>query len=127
VAHPSEIHRGVFPTHAYKKAEVFEKTCQSSGPSRILVSRRLRILTDTMIFSKKLYSILSLVASTFAEGSPARDGIKLTSGGALPSGIVNPEALQELEANITAYTKAANYGSASFNRVHPLYPGAVGL
>ncbi|EKM75647.1 hypothetical protein AGABI1DRAFT_123068 [Agaricus bisporus var. burnettii JB137-S8] len=36
-------------------------------------------------------------------------------------------ALRELEENITGYTVPANYGSASFNQVRPLYPGAVAL
>jgi phage tail sheath gpL-like len=80
-----------------------------------------------MIFNKNFYSVLSLIALTFARENLAQDGIKLTSGSALSSGIVNPDALQELETNMTAYTAAANYGSASFNQVHPLYPGAVGL
>lgn len=41
--------------------------------------------------------------------------------------IVDPAALGELEANITEYTVPRNYGSASFNVVRALYPGAVGL
>jgi len=41
--------------------------------------------------------------------------------------IADPAALGELEANITAYTVPRNYGSASFNVVRALYPGAVGL
>lgn len=31
----------------------------------------------------------------------------------------------DLEANITGYLTPANYGSASFNKVAPLYPGAT--
>jgi len=41
--------------------------------------------------------------------------------------IVNPAALGELQENITEYTVPRNYGSASFNVVRALYPGAVGL
>ncbi|KAJ3565881.1 hypothetical protein NP233_g7361 [Leucocoprinus birnbaumii] len=43
------------------------------------------------------------------------------------TGIKNPSALQDLEKNITAYIVPANYGSASFNQVRALYPGAVGI
>ncbi|KAG6820921.1 hypothetical protein H0H93_009695 [Arthromyces matolae] len=35
--------------------------------------------------------------------------------------------LKELEANISDYMTAANYGSASYNVVHPLFPGATVL
>ncbi|KXN85565.1 UPF0214 protein YfeW [Leucoagaricus sp. SymC.cos] len=45
----------------------------------------------------------------------------------LPTTIKNPAALKELEANITAYTVPRDYGSASFNVIRALYPGAVGL
>jgi len=35
------------------------------------------------------------------------------------------EPLIELQSNISGYLNAANYGSATFNQVHPLYPGAT--
>ncbi|PFH47420.1 hypothetical protein AMATHDRAFT_6762 [Amanita thiersii Skay4041] len=44
----------------------------------------------------------------------------------------NPESVglasqpfTDLQANISAYTVPRNYGSPSFNQVHPLYPGAT--
>jgi len=36
-----------------------------------------------------------------------------------------PDPLKDLENNITAYMTPANYGSSSFNVVHPLFPGAT--
>ncbi|KAF9457910.1 putative beta-lactamase [Collybia nuda] len=36
-----------------------------------------------------------------------------------------PGPFMDLEANITGYLTPANYGSASFNKVAPLYPGAT--
>jgi hypothetical protein len=78
---------------------------------------------------KIIYTLLPLVV--FVLGLPATEGgnadvlVKRSQG--FPSAIKDPAALEELEANITAYTVPANYGSASFNQVNPLYPGAVGL
>ena len=34
-------------------------------------------------------------------------------------------AFEDLENDVTAYMTPANYGSASNNEVHPLYPGAT--
>ena len=62
-------------------------------------------------------------------GSPTTDDVDriLKTSLDLPTTIKDPSALEGLEANITAYTVPRNYGSASFNVVRALYPGAVGL
>jgi hypothetical protein len=36
-----------------------------------------------------------------------------------------PGAFKDLEKNVTGYMTPANYGSASYDAVHPLYPGAT--
>ena len=35
------------------------------------------------------------------------------------------DVFEDLEKNVTEYMAPANYGSASNNEVHPLYPGAT--
>lgn len=88
------------------------------------VSRTSLGLALTMMLTRVLsllpLATLALALSTHGKGV-------LRKAQTLPATIVNPTALKELEKNITAYTVPANYGSASFNQVRALYPGAVGL
>lgn len=90
-----------------------------------------------MIFNTKfklnlcgtILRLSTLVALASTKETDTLKKLTFNSAGSLllQDGIVNLDALRELEENITGYTVPANYGSASFNQVRPLYPGAVAL
>ncbi|KAG6857040.1 hypothetical protein H0H87_010394 [Tephrocybe sp. NHM501043] len=74
------------------------------------------------------YRLLSLfLLHSLASASPsARKIDQLVYGPPQSVGLL-PEPLKDLERNISGYTVAADYGSASYHIVHPLYPGATVL
>jgi hypothetical protein len=67
-------------------------------------------------------ALLLLVPAILASMSAAKDVLK--QGSPESVGLLSGP-LQNLEMNVTGYMTSANYGSWSYDAVHPLYPGAT--
>ncbi|KAG6873890.1 hypothetical protein C0995_009669 [Termitomyces sp. Mi166 len=76
------------------------------------------------MLKRMIVPFLVLPSLVFASSSVKKQ--KLVCGSPESVGLLS-SPLKDLEVNVSAYMVPANYGSASFHAVHPLYPGATVL
>ncbi|KAK5164504.1 uncharacterized protein LTR77_009710 [Saxophila tyrrhenica] len=68
-------------------------------------------------------AVLTLVGSSYGSCTPQ---CKLVHGSPASVGLL-AKPLHQAVANITAYTKPANYSDASYNEIHPVEPGSANI